>query len=258
MSLFRRAPADDAGPEIHVGNTGVIYEGRQIGGPHEGLNEIVSGRRGSAANIKLCEKFWPRARIEDFGDLPDGGWYDRASGLVYDAVQSDPLLSPGDPRSLASAFTIGHNGMVVFLSARAGVTVGDLEREQEERAAELERTEAARAKRRNREPQVAFRLSEARGEAITVREAARRLLDSGGRIARGELGELVLTAPGRLTGDPVTEAIARRELAAAAEVLAAARLVVLGALEQDANGGSKLRLDERLPDREVAIGGGVA
>jgi hypothetical protein len=153
------------------------------------------------------------------------------------------------------------DAVIVFLRIRAGVMVADLERAKEERADEVERVEAERAKRLAKAKQVAIPLSVVYGERMqmTLREAARRVLDAGGRIGRGELGELRITVPEKLTDDPLAERSARSEVATAAEVLTIGWRVVLAAVDDQATDGSKQprRLDERLPDREPAFGGGV-
>lgn len=258
MSFLRRSsPPGD--PTIFVDGQGTIG-GRQVGWgqPTDLVGSFTAGRPATAANVAACARFLPQAAAEDFDVLADGGRSDKASGLIYDRVAGDPLLAP-DPAALASLFLIAGDA-IVFLRPR-GVTLADLEREAEQAARERERVEAEHAKFLGRQKQTPFRVSEVAGErvAITVREAARRLLDAGGAISRGPVGELVLSAPGRLTGDMATEAMARQELAACAQVLDASRATVLAALEDAESDRSKVprRLDERLPDREAAVGGGV-
>jgi hypothetical protein len=219
---------------------------------------MMVGRRATAGNIKAAARYWPQADVRDFSDLPDGGWADKGSGAIYDPLISDPLFAP-NPTKLASAFCV-HDGGLVFLRRRGDATVETLQADRQRADREREQAEAAHAKFIARQPQVPLLLADL-GERfdVTLREAARRILDSGGQIERGQFGELRVTVPAQLGTEPMLEQEQKRPLVNAAEVLIAAHAVVLAELDRADGDRSarRQRLDQRLPDARPTIGGGI-
>jgi hypothetical protein len=143
------------------------------------------------------------------------------------------------------------NGGPVFLRKREGVTLDTIEREQVAQAREVDAVAERERKFRERQRKVPVMLSDVYGErfSMTLRDAARRVLDSGGAIESGDHDELRVMIPALLTGEPMLEADAKRPLVNAAELLIAARRVVLAEVERAESDrpARKQRLDERLP-----------
>jgi hypothetical protein len=242
---------------------GTVYPGRMVGtgaavdGP---LGTVGSGRVASEANLALARRFFLEARADDFEWLSEREVVDRGSGAVLELVLADPLLG-GDPASMADVFFAAANGEIAFLRS-TGTTVADRERAAAAQADQVARIEAERAKRLGRERQVGIPLSVVYGERLqlTLRQAAARIVDAGGEIRRGALGELQITVPEKLGDEMLVERARWVEVGVAADVLARAPRVVLQAIaDVEADGSRRPRsLVERLPDAEVGFGGGIA
>jgi hypothetical protein len=245
-----------------IGAVGTVYGGRVgEGGELGSVGSLMSGRSASDANVRQAAKVWPQADVRGFSDLPDGsGWYDRATGQAYEVLGSDPMFSER-PDELCDLFTVA-SGRMLFLRKREGVTLQTIERGLVAQAREAEQAAEQGRRFRERQPKLPVLLSDAYpGDrySITLRDAARLVLDAGGAIERGDHGELRVLVPSLLTGDPMLERDARQPLIAAGEVLVTAHRVVLAEIDRADGDRSarKQRLDERLPDRQVSLGGGV-
>jgi hypothetical protein len=238
--------------------------GRRVGegGAPGSVGTLMSGRSANDHNLRQARKVWPEADARDFADLPDGsGWYDRATGQAYELLGSDPMFSEHG-RELCDVFTVA-SGRILFLRKRDGVTLDTVERSLVEQARRAEQAADQGRRFRERQPKRPVLLSDAYpGDryAITLRDAARLVLDAAGTIERGDHGELRVLVPALLAGEPMLEKDARQPLIAASEVLVTAYRVVLAEIDRadGDRGARKQRLDERLPDRQVTLGGGVA
>lgn len=239
-------------------NLGVI-SGRKLDGGQSGVGTIYSPDAATPERVAAARRHYKEAAWADF-DEREGYYVDRASGLLYRKVPGDPLLGfDRDSAKEISFFTITDAGQLLFLQRPGGGpgSVHDLDAA----IAEAAKREAAAAKERidwlagQRQMPVL-----APGFGLTLREAAAHILSAGGRITRGDYGELRITAPERLVPDDGNvmrgglEREAWAEVAAAAEVLAYCDRVVLAALD----GKGKLVDPMKLPDGAPTVGGGVA
>src|SRR5262245_44046349 len=94
-----------------IDGLGTVRGGRvAIGGEPGAVGAMLFGRPTSEVNLRACRKFLMEARVEEFGTLEDGGWFDKGSGLVYDVLGSDPLFHDR-PGELADLFVA--NGTVI-------------------------------------------------------------------------------------------------------------------------------------------------
>lgn len=247
---------------IEITDVGTI-SGRRVGegGAANSVGTLMHGRSASEANLRQCRKLWPEARAEDFGALPDrDSVFDRATGLVFEVMRADPMFAE-DSREACDTFFVA-NGTIVFLRRVGDLTVDDLERAKVEQQRRAEQAAEQGRRFRERQPKQPIMLADAYpGDRyqVTLAEAARRILDAGGSIERGEHGELRVLVPALLAGEPMLEKDARQPLIAAAEVLVTAHRVVLAEIDKadSERAARKTRLDERLPDKPVTLGGGV-
>jgi hypothetical protein len=247
-------------PDGQIVGGGISGRMVRAGGEAGSIGVVRQGRSSSEPNVRLAARFWPRAMASEFQVLDNGLWRSRSSDLLFEPIASDPLFTVDSPdaraEDLASCFVATENG-IVFLRM-TGQTLQAVEQAEAASAAATAKEQQALAKRRLKEELTAISAAEVHAVtpafSMTLRSAAAAILDSGGKIDRGTFGEVRVQVPARLTFDPLSEAGARRELAAAAAVLVHADRAVIYALE---HGSEKLRLDERLDDRLVSAGGGV-
>jgi hypothetical protein len=226
------------------------------------------GRPASKGNVRLARKFFAEVDAKDLGSF-EGYLVDRGSGCLFKPCLNDPLLatSPGDePVSFFSQV----NGVLVF--AERSHSPSTLEELEEARRAEAERVaaeEEATRGWREKQPPVVVAMSDVHPNGrfeLTLREAARRLLEAGGEISRGPYGEVKVEVPSRLVRpdgagmSAVLEVELRRDLVACAEVVTAGAKVIAATLDEveAANGRAKKPKDfvELVPDRKVSLGGG--
>lgn len=194
-----------------------------------------------------------------------------ADGTLYELLPVGLTVARWDSHSVSflnehsvAAYIVKNDGTIEFLGPSTFKTVKAFEHHQEERAAK--KAAQAEAKRRQEQtdrdardrflasqPLQVATLADVEGRPLpTVRAAAALLLGS-----RCELDvdreRLVVRWPALLSGAPETEKIERAALAGAVRVLLAAGDIVTGALSSR----SAKDLLERLPDAQVAAGGGI-
>jgi hypothetical protein len=260
--MGHRTEPDGDTPVIHVDGMGTIRGGQvATGGPTDVLGTFVSGRPATEKNLTAVRRWFLEVPAGDYERLNGREMVDRASGLVYEVLVSDPLLSDS-PGELGVASFLVEGDVIRFLRS-TGTSIEERERAVEEQVEQAARAVAERERRLAKVKQIAIPLSVVYGErmAMGLREAAQRILDAGGRIERGEPeGCLRITVPENLTGDMLSEWTARAEVGVAAEVLTSCSSVVLAAIIDLETDGSKRprSLLERLPNKEPVFGGGVA
>ena len=257
VGILKRQEPGYEPPEIHV--YGGKITGRRVGkaAPDDSrIGTFYTGRPATEENLKAARRFFMEADSADVKFLNQREVVDRASGTIYQVQTSDPLLSE-NPAGRCDMFFAAHERLWFLVST------GETTAQRDVAAAKRAKIEAQaaeeRAKRRAKEKQIAVPLSVVYGERfqVTVREAAARVLDAGGRIERGEFeGTLRITHPERITGDPMSERGALTAFATAAEVLSCVPRLVLAALA-DADPKQPRSLLALLPAREPALGGGV-
>jgi hypothetical protein len=257
---------DFGGQEVEVAGAGTIV-GRRISSPDQpegAVGVFVQGRRDVAEERALASKFFIAADPADFELRADGRFLDLASGFIYQELLHDPLSAQRPDLEDVSCFVPWH-GQLVFL--RKVGSLAELEEAEREQAARAEQEAERIARFRAKQPQVPVLLADVMGEpyALTVREAARQILELSGELRLDEHDQLVITLPALLDpGDgsqhAVIELDLRRAVYGALEVLGHASGVVTAVLlEQRADSGRKPQsLLERLPDRPVGIAGGIA
>jgi hypothetical protein len=246
----------DVGLDLGVMGDTRIIPGGELGS----VGTVFVGRVANEATLRAARRHWLEASPDDFAVLADGGWVDKGSGQVYELLQSDPLFAP-NPHELASLFTVVGE-RIIFLRKKEGVTLETLARDRAEQARDVEKAAEQERRFREKQPKAPVTMAQVYGDrfAISLRRAAELVLDAGGTIERDEWGGIRVSLPTLLVGEPLLEQDARKPLLEAAEVLSAGRRVVVAVLD-DAEGArsrKKPRLDERLPDKPVTIGGGVA
>jgi hypothetical protein len=205
----------------------------------------------------------PRWRAKFFFELDardvahqDGYVVDQRSegGRLYAPLSSDPLLAT-DPSGLCDCFVV-LDEMIVFLRrSESPATLAGLERAQLEQERAVAKSTDEQRRFRARQPQHVLRVADLPGheEAQTLKSAAEMIESMGGKIARDELGQVVVSVPERLLQDSevgfsgILEREQRQLAARAAETLSRGRAVVFAALEQASNGQplSSLLPDER-------------
>jgi hypothetical protein len=257
VGILKRQEPGYEPPEIHV--YGGTITGRKFGkaAPDDGrIGTFYQGRPATEANLKGARRWFPEANSADFKVLSKRELVDRASGTIYRVLTSDPLLSE-NPAGMCDMFFVAYEQ--IWWLRSTGETTAQRDVAAAKRAKLEAQAAEERAKRRAKEKQIAVPLSVLGGERLqlTVREAAARILDAGGRIERGEVeGTLRITHPERITGEPFSERAALTAFATAAEVLSCVPRVVLAALA-DADPKQPRSLLALLPAREPALGGGV-
>jgi hypothetical protein len=233
--------------------------GRKVsdGGEIGSLGTIRSGRAATAENVRVASRHWLRETASAFEALDARTWRHRGSDLLYEVLSHDVLSQLGggvDDDKLASCFVATETGLV-FLKM-TGDTLQSREVAEAERARESVKEQERLHKRRGKERLTPILASEIYGSAFdrTLRQAAEEIYAVGGVLRVGEGGTLEVLVPSRISFDPLSEAVERRELARSAEVICRAEKLVLHAI---VHGNEKTPVPERLPDRRVTCAGGV-
>jgi hypothetical protein len=263
VSLLGRFQREEPAPVIHVPppvvDTGFgVISGQQVGvGLPEGyVGSYAPGRSASEENLAACRRWLLEGDARDFRRIGSREVVDQGTGLVFEVIDSDPLLAE-DPAAACDLFYADEDAGVIRFLRRTGQTLHDLE------AAALE-ADRARAKSadelqrwRSKQKLTVLTVEDLLpGMYPTLKAAAREIVEAGGKVERGEHGSLVVSVPQQLHrvapgdfGTAILEKESRLRLARCAEALSLGRSVVLAALERD-------DFVAALPDRVPAIGEG--
>lgn len=207
--------------------------------------------------IAQARRKWSEYPANDLG--VEGKYlFDKATGRLFTryaaVVFHDHANLPVGVDSV-DAFFVADDGEMVFLQkSEWPTTLDELHRSQRE---EREREERAQAEHRawlESQPLIPVTLAQVEGDPNrpTIREAARLILDSGGRIEKDRDGRLRISLRERVCRHGLAEIDAKRVLHRAARVLHESHDVVLAELER----GGRKPLVDRLPDKHPLVGGG--